>query len=152
LSEDYTKGEELPILPIGYNQEEELLQSSINMMNSEPLSPPQTPVDTGSPMSVDTTNESIPEGQGSDKDEDACGCPHDGSSHNTNCDHSEIKALELQDHNESVCCICGVEGANCSCAKANCVCEMHEDCLDNHNNSGVQATESNSQNQNQNNN
>jgi hypothetical protein len=149
LPEGYTQEAELPILPAGYNQAEELLDSSVNMMNSgEPLSPPQTPVDAGSPMSVDTANESIPEAQDSDEDEDKCGCSHDGHSHSTSCDHSEIKAIETQDQDDSTCCICGAVGANCSCAKANCVCEMHEDCLDSVNNPGEQPSESNPQNNN----
>jgi Cytochrome C and Quinol oxidase polypeptide I len=144
LSGDSAQEEELSA---GYIQEEVSWESNINMMNTgpaEPISPPQTPVNTGSPMSIDTNNESIPEGQSMIEDEDICGCSHDGNSQSVICDHSEIKALELQDQDEATCCICGVQGANCSCAKANCCCEMHEDCLDNHNNSGEQASINNS--------
>jgi len=173
LLEDYINGEKLPIssedyterekLPVGYNQTEELLKPNINIMNyggegREPLSPPQTPVNTGpnsapetpvylgSPM--DTSEESLPDGQSIHADQDVCGCTHEGSSHdNTNCDHNKIKAMELRDHEGSTCCICGVKGSNCCCAQANCCCEMHEDCLDNLNNSQEQSPQSSSKEQ-----
>jgi hypothetical protein len=162
LIENYIQGTKLPLLlegptqekeslisSTGYNQVEELLGSTINLMNNETPSPSETLVDPGSPMNVDSPNESIPESQGSNEEEDRCGCSHDGNSHdNSSCDHSTIKSLDLQDHNESVCCICGVKGANCACAEANCVCEMHEDCLETINNSGEQVITSNSQNNN----
>jgi hypothetical protein len=135
----------LPITFDGLILEGELLEHNINMFNPADTSNTgnigntnnpgnaSNPGNTGDPGNAGdpgTPNSPIPEDQDSNEEEDKCGCSHNGGSQCSNCSHDRIKAIEIQDQNDSTCCICGTIGANCSCAKANCACEMHEDCLD----------------------
>jgi hypothetical protein len=135
----------LPITSEGFIIGDELSEHSINMFNPADTGNTGTTGNTGSTGSTGnagntnnpgntgdpgTPNSPVPESQDSNEDEDRCGCSHNGGSQCSSCSHDRIRAIELQDQNDSTCCICGTIGANCSCAKANCACEMHEDCLD----------------------